>query len=58
MIGRLYNKARKERQFAKERERLRRGEEASRARDAACRAWLQLLDTDAPWRNTRGIKCA
>lgn len=58
MIGRLYNKMRNEREREKLRERFRLQEERSRAELGSHQALYALLDSDAPWRNTRRIKCA
>ena len=58
MIGRLYNKMRKERKREELRERLQPQEEQLRAEFLAGQTLYALLESDAPWRNTRRIKCA
>lgn len=58
MIGRLYNKMRKERAQAEEMERRRPQLERFLAEQKSTQAFYELLASDAPWRNTRRIKCA
>lgn len=58
MIGRLYNKARKEREREEQKERLRPQWERFIAEQDRHRELRELWDSEAPWRNTRRIKCA
>lgn len=58
MIGRLYNKMRQERVREEERERRRPATEHFLAERKSRDEFYALLDSDAPWRNTRRIKCA
>lgn len=58
MIGRLFNKARKEREREEQKERLRPQWERFIAEQEHHRELRELWETDAPWRNTRRIKCA
>ena len=58
MVGRLFNKMRKEREREEEWERRRPQHEAALARHKAHLAWIALMATDEPWQNTRRIRCA
>ena len=58
MIGRLYNKARKEREREKEREIRRPQEDAAREHRRRQDEFWTLMESDEPWRNTRRIRCA
>jgi hypothetical protein len=57
MIGRLFNKMRKQRELDEQRERLRPQEEKSRAAREREAALHTLWESDEPWKNTRRIRC-
>lgn len=57
MIGRLYNRARKEREREKERELRRPQEEAARQQRLRIDEFWAIMESDKPWGNTRRIRC-
>ncbi len=58
MIGRLFNKARKERELDEQKERMRPQWERFVAEHKRRQEVYEIWESDAPWRNTRRIKCA